>query len=409
MSPPTLNPLVYITVFHVPLLAFIFLSLKPITSKSRACVLCIIIFIQALIPFLYHGRYESLMNFTIALLATLYTFKMIIWLKKNYQSSIDSKIKIPSFAASLFNWRPNAVKIPDESKYQKYIDSINVTDLNIEMINHTIKAITKFVILDLIAEYLRHNKPEFPERSYGLRVLDYLRTGHPFIEPYTFFYCIIFIILVIIAFSLGWNIDCIIFGIILKPLLSGNVNKNRKREESKPFKTNLKEWLILTIFYTKPLMDKPYFSTGPRDLWSNQWHQIYHQSFQELGYLPVQSYFKHNKPLGQLLGTFSVFLISGLFHEYIAIVAFDHFSLDYTAFFLFHGILLILWEAVEGKILGRGKDFKDSFEIKVFKMALFLPIAVFILPLFVEPYVKGLYIYSHLDIYTNLRKWIYKI
>ncbi|CAG8711559.1 5329_t:CDS:1, partial [Dentiscutata heterogama] len=175
--PPTLSPLAYITLFHVPFFAFISLSLKPITSKRRTCVLCIIIFVQALIPLIYHGRYESIMNFTIALLAILYTVKMTTWLKKNFQSSIDSKIKIPSFTASLFNWRPNAVTIPDESKYQRYIDSIKVKDLNQEIINNTIKAIINFVILDLIVEYLRINKPEFLERSYGLRVLDYLRTG----------------------------------------------------------------------------------------------------------------------------------------------------------------------------------------------------------------------------------------
>ncbi|CAG8797738.1 36590_t:CDS:1 [Gigaspora margarita] len=333
---------------------------------------------------------------------------MMIWLKKNYQSSIDSKIKIPSFTASLFNWRPNAVKIPDESRHQKYIDSINVTDLNIKMINHTIKAIINVVIFDLITEYLRYNKPKFSERSYGLRVLDYLKTGRPFIEPYTFLNCIIFIILGIILCSLMWNIYCIISGIILKPLLSDSVNKNRKQEESKIFKTNLKEWLILTIFYTKPLMGKPYFSTGPRDLWSNQWHQIHNQNFQELGYLPIRSYFKHNKTLGQVLGICSVFLISGLFHDYIAIVAFNHFSLDYVVFFLFHGILLILWEAVEGKILGRGKDFKDNFGSKVFKMTLFLPIAILTTPLFAEPYVKGIDFHSYLNICTNLTKWTNK-
>ncbi|CAG8623685.1 29998_t:CDS:1 [Racocetra persica] len=152
-------------------------------------------------------------------------------------------------------------------------------------------------------------------------------------------------------------------------------------------------------------MGNPYLSTSPRDLWSNQWHQIYNEVFQEFGYLPVKNYFKHSKALGCALGICAAFLISGLFHDYIAIVSFNHFSIDYTIFFLFHGILLVLWEAVEGDILGRGKDFKDSLGIKVFKMSLFLPIAAFILPLFVEPYIKGIYIESHLNIYTNLTKW----
>ncbi|CAG8819089.1 231_t:CDS:2, partial [Racocetra persica] len=107
----------------------------------------------------------------------------------------------------------------------------------------------------------------------------------------------------------------------------------KQRENSKTLKAIIKEWLILTIFYTKPLMGNPYFSTSPRDLWSNQWHQVYHQVFQELGYLPVKNYFKRNQTLGRALGICAAFLI-------------------------------ILWEVVEGDILGRGKDFKDSFGIK---------------------------------------------
>ncbi|CAG8464837.1 8943_t:CDS:1, partial [Racocetra fulgida] len=215
-----------------------------------------------------------------------------------------------------------------------------------------------------MSEYLKNNKPQFPERSYGLRVLDYLRTGHPFIETYAFFFCILYITCAMIFISLAWNIDCIIYGIILKPLLSNDTDKNKdkprkQRENSKSFKTIIKEWLIISIFYTKPLMGNPYFSTSPRDLWSNQWHQTFNQTFQELGYLPVKNYFKRNKTLGRALGICAAFLISGVLHDYIAIVSFNHFSIDFTIFFLLHGILLVLWEAVEGDILGRGKDFKD--------------------------------------------------
>ncbi|CAG8631186.1 43574_t:CDS:1 [Gigaspora margarita] len=332
--------------------------------------------------------------------------------EKNYQNSIDPKVKIPSFTGSLFNWRPKAVKAPDESRNQ---NNITVTDLNKELKNHTIKAIIKVVIMDFLSEYLSYNKLEFSERSYILRVLDSLRTGRPFIEPHTFFCCIIFILYAFLAFSIMWNFSCIIFGIILKPLLSDNVNKNKNREVSKSFKTNLKKWLIDTIFNMKPLMGVPYFSTGPRDLWSNQWHQIYQEIFKELGYNPIQNYFKHNKFLGRILGIYSAFLISGLFHEYISIVAFNHFSLDYITFFLFHGIFFILWETVENKILERenkilerGKDFEENFGTKVFKMVLFLPIAAFTTPLFAEPYIKRLNYYSNLYIYKNLRKWTNK-
>ncbi|CAG8654528.1 17212_t:CDS:1, partial [Cetraspora pellucida] len=284
---------------------------------------------------------------------------MIIWMKKNYQFSIDPKTKFPSFVSTLFNWRINGITIPYETNYQKYIDSITVKDLNLKMINHLIKAITKFVIRDLLKEYLKYNKPEIPERSYILRVLDYFITGHPFTETYTFFYCFLWSIFIILSFSLVWDNACILFGIILRPLLSNSLKENEKLQESKSLKMIIKEWLILSLFYTKPLMGNPFLSIDPRDFWSNQWHQIYSETFHELGYFPVRTYFKHNKTLGRVLGICSVYLISGLFHDYTLIVAFNHFSADYTTFFLFHGLLLILWEVIEGRILGKRKDIKD--------------------------------------------------
>ncbi|KAF0502410.1 toxin biosynthesis protein [Gigaspora margarita] len=403
--PPTLNPLTYIIICHAPLFAFISLSLKPVTNKFHACILCIIILFQVLIPFIYHGKYDSSIQFQMSATAALISFKMIIWMKKNYQFSIDSKTKIPSFIGSLFNWRPNAMTIPEDSNYQKYIDSIKVTDLNLEMINHLIKIIIKSVILGFLVKFLKNNRPEIPERSYALRVLDYLWTGRPFIDIYTFFYCLLWIFYVLINFSVFWNSNCIIYGIILRPLLSNGINGDKKlQEEQKSFKIIAKEWLILTIFYTKPLMGNPYFSISPRDFWSNQWQQLFHLSFKEIGYLPVQKYFSHNRTLGNVLGICAVYLLSGLIHDYIAIVVFNHFSIDFIVFFLFHGLFLILWEVVEGKILGRRKDVKDSFIIRIFKMSIFLPIAAFSLPQFAEPYIRGHYFHSYLDIRKNLEK-----
>ncbi|RIB22169.1 membrane bound O-acyl transferase family-domain-containing protein [Gigaspora rosea] len=330
---------------------------------------------------------------------------MIIWMKKNYQFSIDSKTKIPSFIGSLFNWRPNAITISEDSNYQKYIDSITVKDLNLEMINHIIKIIIKSVILGFLVKFLRNNVPEIPERSYALRVLDYLWAGRPFIDLYTYFYCYLWISYAIINFSVIWNFNCIIYGLILRPLLSNCVKGDKKPQEQKSLKINAKEWLILTIFYTQPLMSNPYFSISPRDFWSNQWHQMFYLAFQELGYLPVRKYFSHNRTLGNMLGICAVFLISGLVHDYIAIVVFNHFSIDFIVFFLFHALFLILWEVVEGKILGRRKNINDGFIIRIIKFSIFLPIAVFSLPQFAEPYIRGEYFYSYLDIRKNLEKW----
>ncbi|CAG8837582.1 349_t:CDS:1, partial [Cetraspora pellucida] len=73
--------------------------------------------------------------------------------EKNYQFSVDSKIKVPSFIGSL--------TIPDESKYQKYINSIKVSDLNREMINNRTELIVKSLFLELLSKYLKTTNQKF--------------------------------------------------------------------------------------------------------------------------------------------------------------------------------------------------------------------------------------------------------
>ncbi|CAG8635728.1 7122_t:CDS:2, partial [Cetraspora pellucida] len=136
--------------------------------------------------------------------------------EKNYQFFVDSKIKVPSFIGSL--------TIPDEPKYQKYIDSIKVSDLNREM-------------------------------------------------------------------------------------------KTTRR-----IKTIIKEWLIISIFYTKPFVGNPWFSTSPRDLW---FIKYINKIFKNLATFLSETILNAISLLGSHL-------------EYNKrITSFNHFSIDYAIFSYF--------------------------------------------------------------------------
>ncbi|CAG8796076.1 28103_t:CDS:2, partial [Gigaspora margarita] len=141
--------------------------------------------------------------------------------------------------------------------------------------------------------------------------------------------------------------------------------------ENKSYITHIKEWLILTIFYTKPLVDKPYLSTSPRDFWSNRWHSIYRECFRELFYLPVRNFFKFNRTFGFILGILSVYLISGIIHDYIDFVSFDY---------------------SKGYSIGKGRNIKDNLAIKIFKILIFLSVLSLTAPWYAEPLIRVRYI-----------------
>ncbi|CAG8526107.1 9356_t:CDS:2 [Dentiscutata heterogama] len=290
---------------------------------------------------------------------------MLIWMKK-----IQYLNENPSFISSLFNWRPHALTIPDKNNYQGYIESITNKELNLYIIKRTILMFGKFLFFDFLIEFLLDNEPEIPEKLYILRIFDYFVTGHQIISLYNFFYCNIYLLLTYVTFSFGWDVQIILFGIILNPLLFIK-NKGKQSEENKSYITHIKEWLILTIFYTKPLVDKPFLSTSPRDFWSNRWHSIYRECFRDLFYFPVRNFFKSNRNIGYILGILLVYFISGILHDYINFVAFSY---------------------TKGYSTGRGRNVKDSLTVKIFKIVIFLSVLSLTAPWNAEPLIRVRYI-----------------
>ncbi|CAG8646639.1 12979_t:CDS:2 [Dentiscutata erythropus] len=279
--------------------------------------------------------------------------------------------------------RPHALTIPDKNNYQGYIESITHKELNLYIIKRTILMFGKFLFFDFLIEFLLDNEPEIPERLYILRIFDYFVTGHQIISLYNFFYCNVYLLLTYVTFSFGWDVQIILFGIILNPLLFIK-NNGKQSEENKSYITRIKEWLILTtyitrikewliltIFHTKPLVDKPFLSTSPRDFWSNRWHSIYRECFRELFYYPVRNFFKFNRNIGYILGILLVYFISGILHDYIYFISFAY---------------------AESYSTGRGRNVKDSLTVKIFKIVIFLSVLSLTAPWNAEPLIRVRYI-----------------
>ncbi|CAJ0840985.1 9137_t:CDS:2 [Entrophospora sp. SA101] len=91
------------------------------------------------------------------------------------------------------------------------------------------------------------------------------------------------------------------------------------------------------------MFDQPYLSSSPRDFWSNRWHQLIHESFVELAYKPSKSHLKPNI-LGEIIGVLGSFFISAAIHEYINYTTFGVSYGEHFGFFLFHGIIFLVWD-----------------------------------------------------------------
>ncbi|CAG8574088.1 411_t:CDS:1 [Dentiscutata heterogama] len=394
--PPIISPLAYQLLMSIIFLISISLSFNPPTTKIHFFILYTLAFLQILIPMLYNSKYHctlqaasSVFNFAIAC-------KLLLWLKK-YHSPDTQESEFNSFFSTLFIWRPDPLKIDKSEK--KYIDQITINDYFVNQGKRFAITTFKFLVFEFILAWAETYKPIIPDRIYLFRVIDYFLTGKPFITPFYLFYNYVLAVNIYIFISLAYDIFVLSFGLLL-PLLQiiqssqysvNKISKSRYQAILSSKIQEVKEWLILLLFHTKVPMNFPFISTSPRDFWSKRWHIVLREIFLDLGYVPVKNLFGKHKKIGNIFGILSAFFVSGLLHEYIVYCMWGNSPGEQMLFFLFHGLLLILWEVAEGLLVGNGiaiNEVKDSWGIWLFKLILFNTIAIFGIPSFFEPYLR---------------------
>jgi alginate O-acetyltransferase complex protein AlgI len=106
----------------------------------------------------------------------------------------------------------------------------------------------------------------------------------------------------------------------------------------------------------KPLMRAPLFATSLGDFWGARWNTGFHNLAREFIFRPAR------RRVGQTVGVLTVFLASGLIHEFvITLPAHGGYGLP-TAYFLLQGLGLVLERSALGIKLGlatgiRGRAF----------------------------------------------------
>eukprot|EP00775_Hariotina_reticulata_P009891 gene9891-10048_t len=156
----------------------------------------------------------------------------------------------------------------------------------------------------------------------------------------------------------------------------------------------------LTLAQDMPLQafNSTISATSVSDLWANRWHQFLRFYFQTIGYAVADAVEKplvnllqpspnQQKQLHSVSRTLSVFAFSGLLHEYLTLAAFGFASGSYMAFFMLHGIAVVLegfaGKLIPAKLLARVPVWVSRAYVTAFSMA--------VAPFFVEPYRQAGY------------------
>ncbi|CAG8584915.1 2287_t:CDS:1 [Funneliformis mosseae] len=399
--PPKLPTSVYSSIFFTPLLLFLSLSFEPIQSSKRFYTLLSLALIFVSIPLSFRELYPPTIQNAFVAYGVLLGLKMLLFIKYNRsylnQEGSNQKKEFKSFLWMIFNSRFNSYIIPpkkensNEKENSLIITSPTTSQINKKIINRTIITFTKILILDLVTLISTKYTMIIPEKPYQLRLLEFFTKGIPaftmssMLQYLNFLLCV-YLMLSVYSYDIYTIINATFYRLFLhssseeinhKPILikSGLLTPSEY--------VSLKEWMITFLFNTKHLFSEPWMASSPRDFWSTRWQLMISESFKELGFLPVKNVFAPFVPkkIANMMGVLGAFGVSALLHEYLIIGQFNIWTGEHLFFFMIHGVIFILWEAIFGR-----KNINEYSKIKrFFKWFLLLIIYLSVLPAFIEP------------------------
>ena len=121
-----------------------------------------------------------------------------------------------------------------------------------------------------------------------------------------------------------------------------------------------------------PFFDAPLLSTSLTSFWSTRWHQLYRESFVEVGSRPLEVYFGR---VGRILGAFTV---SGILHDVgMRGMGRGANTLEVMGFFLLHAVGMIMeyaWKRATGKHVGGIIGFVWAFSYLIVTGSIFMDV-----------------------------------
>ncbi|GBC46098.2 hypothetical protein GLOIN_2v1775005 [Rhizophagus irregularis DAOM 181602=DAOM 197198] len=279
-------------------------------NSKRFYVLLSLALLFVSIPLIYCGNKLPLHNKSV-IIASNYGIK-----------SVDSHIIPPNLENSNEKEKSLSIKSPTASQINK------------KLFKCFIIIIAKWLILEFTSStYIISTKwaIEIPEKVYQVRLLKFFTKR---IIPITIPSILrIFLQTCIYDFN---KILCLCFHYCNH--LSFIFHSTSEKNQYKPILiqhglltlteyVSLKEWMMTFIFNTKSLFNQPWMASSPRDFWN------------------LLTTFVPRK-IANMMGVLGAFAISSLLHEYIIIGNYNIWAGEQTFFFMIHGVIFILWEAI---------------------------------------------------------------
>lgn len=379
--PPELSFDNYKLLSDLLLISFILLSFHSPRSLLHLIILIIIIICFIIQPIIYKGKYSAIVHSRVSSFAITFGFKMCIWLKNFVNITHNTTVsEFQPFLYTLFYWRKNVTsgKKDDFQPTNKLIIK-NILERIVFMFIKWIIYEGCFILVDMYS-----NINEIPPSPYFFRIFDMFISGKSPITIKLLLLCSLYMVLVYFIMSLTYDQFLLITGIILLflniifPSLSDTNITFFKRKI-----ITIRRWCISFLFDTQYIFNSLWLSTSPREFWSYRWNTFYNEIWKELGYIPLHNYLittysfssNNKKKLIKMMGVLGAFFISGILHEYLLWTETNKLTLEQFNFFLFHGMIFIIWEFISIK-----NDFKG-------RIILFL-ILFFSLPSMIEPYLR---------------------
>ncbi len=204
-----------------------------------------------------------------------------------------------------------------------------------------------------------------------------------------FVYAIVFGVLISTAIQLVSLVASLFYILHAKAVLVAyNWTLNGNSDQENPTEV---QQCLLTIYREtvdqRPylIFDKPILVKSVSTFWSESWHTILREIFIVF---PVDVYRK-STPLIKSLISFSAFICSGIFHDYLIVICSHTVSYSSLIFFLCQGVAVLI-EYCVFKVFPRRSFFGKLFGIVFGNLVLTLTP-----PYFVEP-VRNLYIFEEL-------------
>lgn len=335
----TISNITFAVISLLPSLLFMVVSI-PVKKRNiiQEAVLFTLLSFGLCLPLYFAGELTYVSQMSASVWSWGTSMKMGVWL---FSMSIEERRTCP-FILTILSWRRK--RVIKDAVVEDDINHPSSADTSPPLAPF-IQGKIKHVLIADISEAALHicdkNAPVHFLSAFVHKYLSYLglsTVNHGFSLTFSGFIhstivCMIFAVYLQMQLQLTYDAFMIVFILIhrgasalekrqlskyTKEKQAKDLNKTNRIQQIRAVKTYMEE-----IIHMPPAFDSPWSANSLRDFWGRRWHTYYNECFYRLGYQPIRLVFQlvSGHKASRWLPALSVFVMSGLMHEYFLYVS----------------------------------------------------------------------------------------